>query len=83
MTEDEIRDRMFGIIRSVLVKEALELSSETTARDVAGWDSLKQVKIILKVEDTFKIRLSSREIGRLRNVGDFINLIGAKAGTVG
>jgi acyl carrier protein len=80
MTKDEIRDGMFGIVRSVLAQEALALSPETTARDVAGWDSLKQVKIILKVEDTFGIRFSSREIGGLRNVGDFVALIGAKTG---
>ena len=80
MTDYEIRDRMFGIIRSILAREALALSPETTARDVAGWDSLKQVKIILQVEDTFGIRFSSREIGGLRNVGDFVALIGAKTG---
>jgi hypothetical protein len=35
------------------------------------------VKIILKVEEKFKIRLS-REIDGLRNVGDFVRLIAAQ-----
>jgi acyl carrier protein len=78
MTEADIRDRMFGIIRSVLATETLALSSESAARDIAEWDSLRHVKIILKVEEQFAIELSSREIDGLRNVGDFIALIGTK-----
>ncbi len=80
MTKNDIRDGMFGIIRSVLADETLALSPQTMARDVAGWDSLRHVKIILKVETQFAIRLSSREIDGLRNIGDFIALIGAKTG---
>ena len=78
MTENEFRDGMFSIVRSIMGTEALELSRETTANDVAGWDSLKHVKIILKVEEKFKIRLSSREIDGLGNVGDFVRLIAAQ-----
>ncbi len=80
MTDNEVRDLMFGIIRSVLGNEALELSRATTAKEVVGWDSLKQVMIIIGVEEKFGIRLSSREIDSLQNVGDFIELIGAKTG---
>lgn len=80
MTQAEILDRMFRIIRSVLAMDTLALSPETAARDVAGWDSLRHVKIILKVEEQFAIQLSSREIDGLRNIGDFIALIGAKTG---
>jgi acyl carrier protein len=81
MTEVEIRDRMFGIIRSVLGTQTLPLSPEISARDIAEWDSLRHVKIILKVEEQFAIELSSREIDGLRNVGDFIALIGTKTGS--
>jgi acyl carrier protein len=81
MTQAEIRDRMFGIVRSVLAMETLALSPQTAARDVAGWDSLRHVKIILKVEEQFAIHLSSREIDGLRNIGDFIALIGSKTGS--
>jgi acyl carrier protein len=82
MTEDEIRTTMFGIVRSVLGQDALALSAATTAQDVPGWDSLRHVKIILQVEDRFDIRLSSREIDGLHDVGDFLALIGAKLGAV-
>lgn len=78
MTENEIRDCLLGIIRSVLGNDALKLSPATVAKDVTGWDSLKQVMIIVEVEERFGIRLSSREIDSLQNVGDFIALIGSK-----
>jgi acyl carrier protein len=78
MTEDEVRDRLYEIIRSVLGSPELELSPMTTAKDVSGWDSLKQVMIMLGVEERFNVRLSSREIDSISCVGDFLGIISAK-----
>jgi acyl carrier protein len=79
MTETEVRDGLYKIIRSVLDNPALELSPATTAKDVPGWDSLKQVMIMIGVEEHFGVRLSSREIDNITCVGDFLGVISAKA----
>ncbi len=69
---------LYAIIRDVLGDESLELSRESSAYDVPGWDSVSQVSIILGVEAHFGIRLRTRDIDRLRNVGDFVDLIAGK-----
>lgn len=80
MTQGNVRNGLYEIIRSVLDNPSLELSSATTAKDVPGWDSLKQVMIILGIEERFNVRLSSREIDSVTCVGDFESLICAKVG---
>ena len=78
MTEAELRDGLFETIRNVLGDPDLALTLATTAKDVPGWDSLKQVMIILNVEDRFEVRLGSREIDAVTCVGDFLQLLAAK-----
>ena len=73
-----IEDEVYAIIRDVLLNDDLVLTPETSAADVEGWDSVQQVSIILAVEAHFGIRLKSREIDRLRNVGDIVRVIGEK-----
>jgi acyl carrier protein len=80
MTEPEVEGMLFPIIWSVLGDKSVNLSATTTAKDVPGWDSLKQVMIIVGVEEKFGIRLASREIDQLHCVGDFVALISAKTG---
>ena len=73
-----IEDEVYAIIRDVLLNDDLVLTPETSAADVEGWDSVQQVSIILAVEAHFGIRLKSREIDRLRNVGDIVRVVGEK-----
>jgi acyl carrier protein len=53
----------------------LQVTGETTAKDVPGWDSMKQVMILMAVEEKFEIQLSTREMDRLKNVGDLVAAI--------
>ena len=54
---------------------------DLTAKEVDEWDSLNHVRLMLTVERTFGIKFSAAEIGKLKNVGDLVELISAKAGT--
>ena len=42
------------------------------------WDSLRQVDIILAVEETFNIGLTTREIAHLKSVGALAALLRAR-----
>ena len=48
------------------------------AKDVAGWDSFKQIEIIMATEERFGIRFSTRDLDRLQTVGDLIAVVAAK-----
>ncbi|HSU04782.1 MAG TPA: acyl carrier protein [Acetobacteraceae bacterium] len=68
------------IFRDVFQKD-VSLRPELTARDVAGWDSFKQIEIIMAVEERFAIRLTTREMDGLHTVGDLIRVVIAKTAT--
>jgi acyl carrier protein len=44
-----------------------------TAGEIEGWDSHTQVTLILACEEAFGVRLKTREINSLENVGEMID----------
>lgn len=63
------------IVRDVLDDDTVSVDMTTTAREVAGWDSLANIRIILAAEKAFDIKVSTSDLTALRNVGDFVRLI--------
>lgn len=61
------------------MRDDIVLSPALTADDVEGWDSMKQVDIIIAVEERFDIKFTTKELDRLDCVGDLAVLIVAKA----
>ena len=78
MNRREIETVFQDLVRDALQNPVLILDRTHSAADHAGWDSVRQVAIILAVEDRLGITLRSREIDALRTVGDFLDLIEAK-----
>ncbi|MGH6946952.1 MAG: acyl carrier protein [Kiloniellales bacterium] len=73
--EDEILERFQDVIRDVLDDDSIDIGMASTARDVTGWDSLSNIRIILAAEQAFGIKVSTTDLVVLRNVGDFVRLI--------
>ena len=78
-SEPEIYAALTEIFRDVFMREDLELRPELTARDVAGWDSFKQIEIIISAEERFGVKLNTKELDSLQNVGDLVRVVAAKA----
>lgn len=51
------------------------LTDQTKATDVAEWDSLMQISILVAVEKEFGVRFRTGEVESTRNVGEFCTLI--------
>ena len=66
------------IFNDVFMVDDMKLTPELTAKDVKGWDSFKQIEIMVSVEERFNIKLSTREIDSLKNVGDLADVIAKK-----
>lgn len=75
MASPEIYEELRQIVCDVFMSDDLALSPETTAKDVPGWDSFKMVEIIVTVEERFGIQITSRDVDRLRNLGDLVTMI--------
>jgi acyl carrier protein len=74
-----IYGRLSELLGDVLDDDDVVLAPETTARDVAGWDSLANVRFMLAVEQAFKVRFAAAESAHLKNVGELVALIRAKS----
>ena len=75
MNTDAIYSQLTAIFRDVFDDETLVLTPETTANDVAGWDSLNHINLITAIEGRFKIRFKTAELESLRNVGHLVEII--------
>ena len=76
MTSDEaIYSDLTEIFHEVFDSDSIKLRPELTAQDVDGWDSFKQVEILIAVQERFGLKLHSREIDGLKNVGDLVDTI--------
>jgi acyl carrier protein len=75
MTEDEIYAGLTEIFQDVFRREDLVLTPALTAKDVPGWDSFKQIEIMIAVEEKYGVRFRTRELESLRNVGDLAQAV--------
>jgi acyl carrier protein len=68
------------ILQDVFLRDDLKIGPGLSAKDVEGWDSFKQIEIIMATEERFGIKLSTREIDGLANLGDLARVVAARAG---
>jgi len=78
MEEAAVYQKLAGVFRDVFDEENIVLTPETTAEDVEGWDSLGHVRLVLAVSKAFGVKFSAAQIGALKNVGEFVEIIRAK-----
>jgi acyl carrier protein len=77
-TEAEIYSALSEIFADVFLRDDIKLSPELTAKQVQGWDSFKQIEIIMASEEKWGIKFNTRELDSLRSVGDLVKLVGVK-----
>lgn len=78
--KSEIYSGLTEIFHDIFLRDTITLTPATTAADVEGWDSFKQLEIVLAAEARWGVRFSTRELDGLACVGDLAQAIAAKAG---
>jgi acyl carrier protein len=78
MTREEIKQELQSVFRKVFDDESLEIFDDMTSKDVAEWDSLNHINLVVMVEKRFQIKLTASEVMAMKNVGEFISLIHKK-----
>ena len=56
---DEIYKKMTEIFRDVFDDDTLVVTPDMTADDVAEWDSLNHIRLILTVQKAFEVKFSA------------------------
>ena len=73
MERKEIFSKLNEIFIDVLDLDEVELTDATSANDIEEWDSLSHIQLIVAIEKAFKIKFTSLEIMKWRNVGEMVN----------
>jgi len=79
MTEGDVYAKLTDLFRDILGDDHLVLTPELSAADVPEWDSLSHVTLLASIEAEFKIKFKSAETEELKNVGELVSVILAKA----
>jgi len=82
-SETEILSDLQPIFDDLFGEESVSLTPETTSDDIATWDSVAHVSIIVGVEKQFDIMFDPDEIMEMENVGSLVEAIQTKAANGG
>ncbi|MBK6338033.1 MAG: acyl carrier protein [Bacteroidetes bacterium] len=80
MEEQEILSQVVAIFKEELDNEEIELTMESTAKEVEDWDSLSHIHLMVAIEKHFKIRFTSTEISSFKNVGEMVETVKKRLG---
>lgn len=75
MHRAEILAALTPIFRNVFDNEAMELTPDTVADDIAEWDSMANITLAVEIEDRFGVKIKTAEMEELRSVDDLIKLV--------
>jgi len=79
MEREQVVEQLTPIFRKVFSEETLVVTNELTANDVEKWDSLSHMLLIGEVENAFSVKFKLKELNKMKNVGDMIDIILAKS----
>ena len=77
MSEAALYSVLTEIFRDVFMRD-IELRPELGAKDVLGWDSFKQIEIIVALEERYGIKFHTKELDSLQSVGDLVRVLASK-----
>ena len=75
MDRKQIMIQLNGIFRDAFMDSSLEISEQTSAKDIEDWDSLMQITLITAIEKKYGVQFSLDDVLGLENVGGMVDLI--------
>lgn len=74
-----MRDRVVAVIAAVLKLPASALNDQSSPDDIASWDSLQHLQIILALEEEFGLQFAPDDIDHLQTVGMLVAAVSEQA----
>ena len=75
MTSDQVYTRLSSIFRNLFDDETVVLTPETTAADIAGWDSMAHINLLLTIQSEFGVSFKAADIEQMHSVKDLVDFI--------
>ena len=70
--------RFRRIFREIFDDDQLDVHDALSPRNLPAWDSLAQVKLLIALEDEFRVQFTTAEAAELQSVGDFKRALAAR-----
>jgi acyl carrier protein len=80
MTEADIYQKLTEIFREIFLDDTITAGPDVTAADVERWDSLTHIDMMMMVESGFGLRIPTRVITGMKNVGELVAYLKSKKG---
>lgn len=75
LDQDKAYEGLKEVFAEVFMRDDIVLSPMLTAKDVEGWDSFKQIEIIMATEQWFGMRFTSMEVDGMRSIQDLVVVV--------
>jgi acyl carrier protein len=75
MDEADVYKRLTPIFREVFDDDSVTPHPTMTAAEVPAWDSLSNIRLVVAVEEDFKIQFTTGEVASLKDVSEFVTVI--------
>ncbi len=75
MSREEVFEKVQEIFRDVFDDEELMICDTTNSDAIDDWDSLEHISLIISMEKEFSMKFDIKEVNKLENVGEMIDLI--------
>lgn len=82
MTDQEVLSKITPVFQEVFQDSSVIARMDMTAADVLKWDSLTHIDMIMMVEEAFGIRVPTRAITSMKNVGDLVRVVQSQVGAL-
>lgn len=75
---NQLRTHITSIVAEELSLQPATMDNRLRSQ-LPNWDSLKHMELILRLEEEFQIRFSSREVAEIQGLDDLVQIIAGKS----
>jgi acyl carrier protein len=75
IAEADIYRTLGDIFSDVFLRDDIALTPALSAKDVDGWDSFKQIEIVMATEERFDFKFTSLELDEMQRLGDLVRIV--------
>ena len=76
--EMTLSQRLNQVFQHVFNDDSIQLTEKTSTSDVEGWDSVRQINLMLSIEHEFGVQFATHELTGFNSIGELIELIKCK-----
>lgn len=75
MTRKDVFEKLNEVFQEVFDDDTIMVTDTTSANDIEDWDSLEHINLVVAIEKEFNIKFDMAEVGKMKNVGEMVDLI--------